>query len=58
MVQLRDAGCGARVEMQLSGSRSSLVADRGFIGVQLDGGARITLRRSGGKPMVYYRNKF
>lgn len=58
MIQSRDAGYGARVEMQLSGSRSSFVADRGFIGVQLDGGARITLRRSGGKPMVYYRNKF
>ena len=58
MVQSRDAGYGARVEMQLSGSRSSFVADRGFIGVQLDGGARITLRRSAGKPMVYFRNKF
>lgn len=58
MIQSRDAGYGARVEMRLSGSRSALVADRGFIGVQLDGGARITLRRSGGKPMVYYRNKF
>lgn len=58
MVQLRDAGYGARVEMQLSGSRSSFVADRGFIGVQLDGGARITLRRSGGRPMAYYRTKF
>ena len=58
MVQSRDAGYGARVEMQLSKSRSSFVADRGFIGVQLDGGARITLRRSAGKPMVYFRNKF
>ena len=58
MIQSRDAGYGARVEMQLAGSRSPFVADRGFIGVQLDGGARITLRRSGGKPMVYYRNKF
>jgi hypothetical protein len=60
MIQSRDAGYGARVEMQLTGSRSGsgFVADRGFVGVQLDGGARITLRRSGGKPMVYYRNKF
>lgn len=58
LIQSRDAGYGARVEMQLAGSRSALVADRGFIGVQLDGGARITLRRSGGHPMVYYRNKF
>ncbi len=58
LVQSRDAGYGARVEMQLAGSSSPLVADRGFVGVQLDGGARITLRRSGGRPMVYYRNKF
>jgi hypothetical protein len=58
LVQSRDAGYGARLEMQLAGTRSPLVADRGFIGVQLDGGARITLRRSGGKPMVYYRNQF
>ncbi len=58
MVQSRDAGFGARVEMQLVGSRSPLVAERGFVGVQLDGGARIALRRSGGKPMVYYRSKF
>ncbi len=58
LVQSRDAGYGARVEMQLAGSRSPLVADRGFVGVQLDGGARITLRRSGGRPMLYYRNNF
>jgi hypothetical protein len=58
MIQSREAGYGARVEMQLSGSRSPLVAERGFVGLQLDGGAKITLRRSGGRPMVYYRNKF
>lgn len=58
LIQSRDAGYGARVEMRLAGSRSALVADRGFVGVQLDGGARITMRRSGGRPMIYYRNKF
>ena len=58
LVQSRDAGYGARVEMQLSGSRRTLVADRGFLGVQLDSGARIALKRSAGKPMVYYRNSF
>ncbi len=58
MVQSREAGYGARVEMQLAGSRSPLVAERGFVGVQLDGGAKITLKRSGGRPMVYYRNQF
>jgi hypothetical protein len=34
------------------------VADRGFIGFQLESGARVTLRRSGGKPMIYYRTRF
>ena len=58
MIQSQEASYGARVEMQLAGSRSPLVAERGFVGMQLDGGARITLRRSGGKPMVYYRNQF
>jgi hypothetical protein len=58
MIQSREAGYGARVEMQLAGSRSPLVAERGFVGVQLDGGAKITLKRSGGRPMIYYRNQF
>ena len=58
MVQSRDNGYGARVEMQLAGARSPLVAERGFVGVQLDGGARITLHRSSGRPMVYFRNQF
>ena len=58
MVQSRDNSYGARVEMQLAGARSPLVAERGFVGVQLDGGARITLRRSSGRPMIYFRNQF
>lgn len=58
LIQSQEAGYGARVEMQLAGSRSPLVAERGFVGVRLDSGARITMRRSGGKPMVYYRNQF
>ena len=61
MIQTRDAGqYGARVEMALGSSlpKSGFVADRGFLGVQLESGARVTLRRSGGKPMVYYRSKF
>ncbi|MFC5497481.1 hypothetical protein ACFPOE_08045 [Caenimonas terrae] len=58
MIQSRDAGYGARVEMQLSGAHSPLVAERGFVGMQLDGGARITVKRSMGRPMVYYRNQF
>lgn len=58
MIQSREAAYGARVEMQVAASSSPLVAERGFVGLQLDGGARITLKRSGGRPMIYYRNKF
>jgi len=59
MIIMRQPSYGARVEMQLAGlPRSGFVAERGFVGIQLEGGGRITLRRSGGKPMLYYRTKF
>ena len=59
LVQSREPTYGARVEMQIGRSpQSGFVADRGFLGLQLEGGARITVRRSGGKPMIYYRTKF
>ena len=61
MIETRDATqYGARVEMALGSSlpRSGFVADKGFLGLQLESGARVTLKRSGGKPMMYYRSKF
>jgi hypothetical protein len=59
LVQLRQPVYGARVEMNLSPARrSGFAAERGFIGVQLEGGARITLKRKDGRPMVYYRTSF
>jgi hypothetical protein len=59
LVEMRQPSYGARVEMQIGSTRkSSFVADRGFLGLQLESGARVTLRRSGGKPMVYYRTGF
>lgn len=59
LVQSREPTYGARVEMGLGTvPKRGFVADRGFIGVQLDGGARITLRRTGGTPMLYYRTSF
>jgi hypothetical protein len=59
LVQTHQPSYGARVEMQIrSVPKSGFVADRGFIGLQLESGARVTLRRSGGKPMIYYRTKF
>ena len=60
LVQTREPSYGARVEMRLGSGlpKSGLVADRGFVGLQLESGARVTLKRSGGKPMIYYRTKF
>ena len=59
LVQIHQPSYGARVEMQISPvQKTGFVADRGFIGFQLESGARVTLRRSGGKPMIYYRTRF
>ncbi len=59
LVQTHEPSYGARVEMQIGrASQRGFVADRGFVGLQLESGARVTLRRSGGKPMIYYRTKF
>ncbi len=59
LVQSREPSYGARVELPLNAvTNKGLVAERGFVGLQLESGARITVKRSGGKPMLYYRNKF
>lgn len=59
LVRMHEPDYGARVEMQIRPvQKSGFVADRGFIGLQLESGARVTLRRSGGKPMIYYRTRF
>jgi hypothetical protein len=60
LAQLRDPPLyGARVEMNLSAPRKSGFAlDRGFIGMQLESGARISIKRKDGRPMVYYRTTF
>jgi hypothetical protein len=59
LVQMRQPSYGARFEMQIGSTPSTgFVADRGFVGLQLESGARVTLRRSEGKPMVYYRTRF
>lgn len=57
----REPSYGARVEMGLAASknlRKGFVADRGFVGVQLESGGRLTIRRKFGGPMLYYRNTF
>lgn len=60
LIQNRESNYGARVEMRIAPApQTGFVADRGFLGFQLESGARITLRKGGGgKPMIYYRNKF
>ena len=59
LVQMREPVYGARVEMKLTPARTTAFAlDAGFIGLQLQGGARITIKRKEGRPMVYYRTTF
>lgn len=61
LIESRDPSYGARLELGLGsiqGRSKGFVADRGFLGVQLESGARVTVKRSGGRPMLYYRNTF
>jgi hypothetical protein len=61
LIQSLDPNYGVRAEMGFAsnkGPRAGFVADRGFVGLQLDGGARLTVKRSGRSPMLYYRNNF
>ena len=55
----RQAAYGARFEMELKSLPSrGFVAERGFLGLQLESGARITVKRKHGGPMFYYRTRF
>jgi hypothetical protein len=60
MTVLRDPTVyGARVELNLTPARKmGLGADRGFLGLHLQSGARISIKRKYGGPMVYYRTSF
>jgi hypothetical protein len=59
LIQQRQPTYGARVEMKFTPARAAgLATDVNFIGMQLESGARITVRRKDGRPMVYYRAKF
>ncbi len=49
---------GARVEMNLAPSKGPLALDGGFVGLQLESGARISIKRKDGGPMLYYRSSF
>lgn len=59
LLQTREPVYGARVEMTLAKSRKAgFSVERGFIGMQLESGARISVKRKDGRPMVYYRTAF
>lgn len=58
LIQQQQPVYGARVEMNLAGGRSPLAFERGFIGMQLQSGAKISIKRRYGGPMVYYRSTF
>jgi len=59
LVQLRQPMYGARVEMKLADGKSPLInMSGGFLGFQLESGAKISVKRKDGRPMVYYRTSF
>lgn len=59
LIQQQQPRYMARVEMNLKpASKTGLVAERGFLGVQLGGGAKLSLKRKDGRPMLYYRTSF
>jgi hypothetical protein len=60
LVENSDPSYGARVEMGMGvqNLRKGFVADRGFVGLQLEGGGKVTVRGKHGGPMFYYRNQF
>jgi len=59
LIQQRQPVYGARVELSLAPARKSgFSAERGFLGFQLESGAKISVKRKDGRPMVYYRNTF
>lgn len=60
LIESRDATYGARMEMGFGSNkaRKGFVADRGFVGLQLEGDARVGVKRKNGGPMFYYRNTF
>jgi len=60
LIESHDPSYGARVEMALGSDklRKGFVQEKAFIGLQLEGSARVTLKRGNGGPMLYYRNTF
>lgn len=57
LIQVREPEYGARLEMNIKPS-SVIAFDRSAIGLQLEGGGRISIKRKNGGPMVYYKTSF
>jgi hypothetical protein len=58
-IMLRQPVYGARVEMNITPAKPNLFGlDKGFLGMQLESGARISVKRKNGGPMLYYRQTF
>lgn len=49
---------GARIEMLIASARPRPFKDYAFLGLRLDNGARIMLKRTNGNPTLYYRVQF
>lgn len=61
LIQAREPLYGARVEMKMNikpAKFSAFGIDKGLLGFQLESGARISIKRKDGRPMVYYRTAF
>ena len=59
LAQMQQPVYGARVELNLAPVRKAgFSLSHGFIGLQLESGARITVKRKDGHPMFYYRTAF
>ena len=57
MIQDREPVYGARLEMRIT-ARKSFATELKAIGLQLDNGAKIMLRRKDGNPTIYFRQQF
>lgn len=59
LIQMREQPVyGARVEMKIAPAKFRFGLDRAMLGFQLQSGARISIKRKDGRPMVYYRTSF
>jgi hypothetical protein len=59
LIQQRTPMYGARVEMRLDNGKSPLLnLTGGFLGFQMESGAKISVKRKDGHPMIYYRTAF